>query len=122
MLYRDVWSILLAEFLFLNVQLRIAQGEDEDGQGPQTKLPGDQVKTDAVKQPPVKDGVVRRALTIRRKDGSNAEPKKLSPLEVRAKIVEEILNSERDYVNHLRDIVEVKSGQEGREEEIASML
>lgn len=92
-----------------NVQLRIAQGEDEEGQGLQTKLPEDQVKVDLVK-PPGKEGVVKRTLTIRRKDGSNAEPKKLSPLEVRAKVVEEILNTERDYVTHLRDIVEVRRG------------
>lgn len=87
------------------VRLRIAQGEDEEGQSSQTKVPGDQIKADVAK-PPAKDGMVRRALTIRRKDGSNSEPKKLSPLEVRAKVVEEILNTERDYVNHLRDIVE----------------
>ena len=65
------------------------------------------MKVDVVKAP-----VVKRALTIRRKDGSNSEPKKLSPLEVRAKVVEEILNTERDYVNHLRDIVEVRGGGE----------
>ena len=34
-------------------------------------------------------------------------PRKLSPSEVRAKVVEEILNTERDYVQHLEDIVEV---------------
>ena len=66
------------------------------------------MKVDVVKAP-----VVKRALTIRRKDGSNSESKKLSPLEVRAKVVEEILNTERDYVNHLRDIVEVRGGGGG---------
>jgi len=46
-------------------------------------------------------------MTIRRKDSAPDVPKKLSPSEVRAKIVEEILNTERVYVQNLEDIVEV---------------
>ena len=37
-------------------------------------------------------------------------PRKLTPAEVRAKVVEEILNTERDYVKHLEDIIEVSKG------------
>ncbi len=51
-------------------------------------------------------------MTIRRKDTAPAHPKKLSPAEVRAKVVEEVLNTERDYVRHLGDIVEVSKGGE----------
>lgn len=47
-------------------------------------------------------------MTIRKKDSSSSSlPKKLTPEEVRAKIVEEILGTERDYVKHLEDIIEV---------------
>ncbi len=55
-------------------------------------------------------------MTIRRKDTAPPQPKKLSPAEVRAKVVEEILNTERDYVRHLGDIVEVRGGVEKGEE------
>ena len=37
-------------------------------------------------------------------------PRKLTPSEVRSKVVEEILNTERDYVKHLEDIIEVSKG------------
>lgn len=50
---------------------------------------------------------VRRRVTIRRKDTTPSVPRKLSPKEVRAKVVEEILNTERDYVRNLEDIMEV---------------
>ena len=50
---------------------------------------------------------VRRRMTIRRKDSAPNLPRKLTPTEVRAKVVEEILNTERDYVRNLEDIVEV---------------
>ena len=47
-------------------------------------------------------------MTIRRKDSmSSISPRKLTPKEVRGKIVEEILNTETAYVQHLEDIVEV---------------
>ena len=46
-------------------------------------------------------------MTIRRKDSAPNLPRKLTPTEVRAKVVEEILNTERDYVRNLEDIVEV---------------
>lgn len=47
-------------------------------------------------------------MTIRRKDPSESSLSvKLSPEQVRAKIVEEIVNTERDYVRHLEDIIEV---------------
>lgn len=48
----------------------------------------------------------RRKTTIRRNQQQNA-PRKLSPQEVRAKVVEEILCTEREYVQSLEDIVEV---------------
>ena len=50
---------------------------------------------------------VRRRMTIRRKDSAPSLPRKLTPTEVRAKVVEEILNTERDYVHSLEDIIEV---------------
>ena len=46
-------------------------------------------------------------MTIRRKDSAPNLPRKLTPTEVRAKVVEEILNTERDYVRNLENIVEV---------------
>ncbi len=46
-------------------------------------------------------------MTIRRRDSIVMAPRKLSPKEVRGKIIEEILNTERDYVKHLEDIIEV---------------
>ena len=48
----------------------------------------------------------RRKTTIRRNQQENA-PRKLSPQEVRAKVVEEILCTEKEYVQSLEDIVEV---------------
>ena len=48
----------------------------------------------------------RRKTTIRRNQQENA-PRKLSPQEVRAKVVEEIFSTEREYVESLEDIVEV---------------
>lgn len=48
----------------------------------------------------------RRKTTIRRNQQQSA-PRKLSPQEVRAKVVEEILCTEREYVQSLEDIVEV---------------
>ena len=52
---------------------------------------------------------VKRRMTIRRKDSAPSLPRKLTPTEVRAKVVEEILNSERDYVHNLEDIIEVRT-------------
>ena len=46
----------------------------------------------------------------RRKDSCPTMPRKLTPTEVRSKVVEEILNTERDYVKHLEDIIEVGRG------------
>ena len=46
-------------------------------------------------------------MTIRRKDSAPNLPRKLTPTEVRAKVVEEILSTERDYVHNLENIVEV---------------
>ena len=46
----------------------------------------------------------------RRKDSCPSMPQKLTPAEVRSKVVEEILNTERDYVQHLKDIIEVRNG------------
>lgn len=48
-------------------------------------------------------------MTIRRKDSAPNLPRKLTPTEVRAKVVEEILSTERDYVRNLEDIVEVSA-------------
>lgn len=48
----------------------------------------------------------RRKTTIRRNQQENA-PRKLSPHEVRSKVVEEIFSTEREYVGSLEDIVEV---------------
>lgn len=48
-------------------------------------------------------------MTIRRKDPSSSSlPQKLAPEQVRAKIIEEIISTERDYVKHLEDIIEVR--------------
>ncbi|CAI8028598.1 Rho guanine nucleotide exchange factor 4 [Geodia barretti] len=47
-----------------------------------------------------------RRMTIRRKDSCPSLPRKLTPTEVRSKVVEEIINTERDYVKHLEDIIE----------------
>lgn len=53
-------------------------------------------------------GTTRRRMTIRRKDPSSSSlPVKLTPKQVRAKIIEEIISTERDYVKHLEDIIEV---------------
>ena len=46
-------------------------------------------------------------MTIRRKDSAPSLPRKLTPTEVRSKVVEEILNTERDYVHNLENIIEV---------------
>lgn len=48
-------------------------------------------------------------MTIRRKDSAPSQPRKLTSAEVRAKVIEEILNTERDYVKHLEDIIEVSN-------------
>ena len=48
-------------------------------------------------------------MTIRRKDSTPSQPRKLTSAEVRAKVIEEILNTERDYVKHLEDIIEVSN-------------
>ena len=53
---------------------------------------------------------VKRRMTIRRKDSTPSLPVKLSHPQVRAKIVEEILNTERDYVGNLQNIIEVGAG------------
>ena len=53
---------------------------------------------------------VHRRMTIRRRDSIVGVPRRLSSKEVRGKIVEEILNTEKDYVNHLEDIIEVGGG------------
>ena len=45
-------------------------------------------------------------MTIRKKD-SGDYPRKLTPTQVRARCVKEILTTERDYVQHLEDIVQV---------------
>lgn len=50
---------------------------------------------------------MHRRMTIRRKDSAPSQPRKLTSNEVRAKVIEEILNTERDYVKHLEDIIEV---------------
>ncbi len=50
---------------------------------------------------------MHRRMTIRRKDSGPSQPRKLTSNEVRAKVIEEILNTERDYVKHLEDIIEV---------------
>lgn len=42
-------------------------------------------------------------------------PPNLTPNEARSKVVEEILNTERDYVKHLDDIIEVRRGYPFRE-------
>ena len=52
---------------------------------------------------------MKRRMTIRRKDSAPCLPHKLTPTEVRAKVVEEILNTERDYVHNLEDIIEVRT-------------
>ncbi len=52
---------------------------------------------------------MHRRMTIRRKDSAPSLPRKLTANEVRAKVIEEILNTERDYVKHLEDIIEVMS-------------
>ena len=44
----------------------------------------------------------------RRKDSCPSMPRKLTPAEIRSKVVEEILNTEKDYVKHLEDIIEVR--------------
>lgn len=58
----------------------------------------------------IQGGTTRRRMTIRRKDPSSSTlPQKLSPEQVRAKIIEEIISTERDYVKHLEDIIEVRT-------------
>ena len=52
---------------------------------------------------------MHRRMTIRRRDSTPSLPQKLSPEQIRAKIVEEIINTERVYVRHLEDIIEVFS-------------
>ena len=46
-------------------------------------------------------------MTIRKKDAGDF-PRKLTPTQVRARCVKEILSTERDYVQHLEDIVQVR--------------
>ena len=50
---------------------------------------------------------VSRRKTIRKRDSGDL-PRCLTPEEIRAKCIEEILHTEIDYVQHLHDIVEVK--------------
>ena len=89
-----------------HTQLRIGQESDSDD-APTMTAPEDDDHP-AVTHPPTRTGSsIRRRMTIRRRDTAPNIPKKLSPSEVRAKVVEEILNTERDYVQHLEDIVEV---------------
>jgi len=55
----------------------------------------------------IQSNTVHRRMTIRRRDSIVAAPRKLSPKEVRGKIVEEILNTEKAYVQQLEDIIDV---------------
>ncbi len=45
-------------------------------------------------------------MTITKRSTSDF-PRRLTSIEIRAKCIEEILTTEREYVQHLRDIVEV---------------
>jgi hypothetical protein len=51
-------------------------------------------------------GSIRRRKTTIRRNQQESAPRKLSPQEVRAKVVEEILNTEREYIRSLEDITE----------------
>lgn len=53
-----------------------------------------------------KGSTVSRRRTIRKRDSGDL-PRHLTPSEIRAKCIEEILNTEKIYVQHLQDIVEV---------------
>lgn len=91
-------------------QLRIGQESDSEDTTPEVTKPEqpDPVPHLRLNHAPTRSGSsIRRRMTIRRKDSAPDVPKKLSPSEVRAKIVEEILNTERVYVQNLEDIVEV---------------
>ena len=48
-----------------------------------------------------------RRMTITRRATLHEHPRKLSSTEVRARCVQEILTTEKQYVQHLRDIIEV---------------
>ena len=45
-------------------------------------------------------------MTITKRSTSDF-PRRLTSIEIRAKCIEEILTTEREYVQHLKDIVEV---------------
>lgn len=51
----------------------------------------------------------------RKRDSFKSMPPNLTPNEARSKVMEEILNTERDYVKHLDDIIEVRRGYPLRE-------
>ena len=46
-------------------------------------------------------------MTITRRATLHERPRKLTSTEVRARCVQEILTTERQYVQHLQDIIEV---------------
>nr|WEL12751.1 Rho guanine nucleotide exchange factor 4/29 [Halisarca dujardinii] len=51
-------------------------------------------------------GSIRRRKTTIRRSQKESAPRKLLPQEVRAKVVDEILNTEREYISSLEDITE----------------
>lgn len=59
-------------------------------------------------KPPRHQGRTRR-MTITRRESVSDFPRKLTPAQIRARCVQEILTTERDYVQHLEDIIEVTS-------------
>jgi Rho guanine nucleotide exchange factor 4 len=88
------------------VRLRVAQEEDDEVYS----VPPDAVQMVGGTLPRIstmpRSSHSNRRMTIRRKDSCPSLPRKLTPTEVRSKVVEEILNTERDYVKHLEDIIE----------------
>lgn len=52
-----------------------------------------------------------RRMTITKRSVSDFPHKKLSSIEIRGKCIEEILTTEKEYVQHLEDIVEVSDRQ-----------